>query len=84
MSSEFFFTTIISVSSTKFHHTLSHLTLNVVTGLDDGLTEQKDYDQLKKTLIALFSKSTTELVHKTKMFFSKPTVYLHKKRKLSM
>ena len=81
-----FFTARISVSATKFHHTLSHLPLSVVTRLDDGLIEQKDYDQLKKTLIGLFSKSTPELfeelIDKTKISFSKPTVYLHEIRKL--
>lgn len=81
-----FFTSKITTSSTKFHHALSNLPLSVVNRLQDDMIDCKDYDLLKKNIIALYAKSTPELfeslIEKNKICFSKPSVYLHEIRKL--
>ena len=81
-----FFTAKITTSATKFHHALSNLPLSVVNRLPDEIIDSKDYDLLKKNIIALYAKSTPELfeslVEKNKICFSKPSVYLNEIRKL--
>ena len=77
----------ITKSETKFHNTLTHLPLNVVSQISDEVIDSVDYDRLKNAVMTRFSKSTPELfeslISKNRICFTKPTVFLNEIRKIA-
>ena len=77
----------ITISSTKFHHILSNLPLKVINQLSDEVISSSNYEQLKKALISLFTRSKPELfdslVNKNKIMCDKPSTYLRELRKIA-
>ena len=76
----------ITSSETKFHHALSNLPIRASNQLDDSVVTSKDYDTLKTTVIALFTKPKPELfdslINQHKIMFSKPSTYLRDIRRI--
>ena len=77
----------ITVSSTKFHHIIANLPVKVLNQLSDSVIASESYDDLKKALEGLFTKSKPELfdtlVNQHRILCTKPTLYLQDLRKIS-
>lgn len=78
----------ITVSSTKFHHALSNLPLNVLKKLDDTMITCNDYDVLKDKIITMFTKPAPELfdniVSQHHLTCQKPSVYLNELKQIAV
>ena len=69
----------ITQSDTKFYHVLSSLPADLVANLNPRILEGKDYDELKKAVVANYEKTKPELFDKlitnTKLT-GRPSIYL--------
>lgn len=78
----------ITTSTTKFHHALSNLPLNVMNQLDDALINSADYQTLKDKIIQLYTKPAPELfdniVSQHQLICQKPSVYLNELKKIAV
>ena len=74
----------ITSGETKFRHLLSNLPVDVVDKLTDEQASSNDYDQLKQTLISLYSKPDpqifNELLTIPSSLTTKPTIFLQQLR----
>ena len=77
----------ITASATKFHHILSSLPVDVTNKLSEDVIDSNDYDNIKSSVIALYSKSAPELfdalLSQNNIMCSKPTLFLQEIRKLA-
>lgn len=76
-----------TISSTKFHHILANLPVKVLNQLTDSVVNSARFEDLKKALVNLFSRSKPELfdtlVNQNKVLYTKPTLYLQELRKIA-
>lgn len=76
----------ISSSSTKFHHVLANLPLQVANKIPDDVFTCNVYETLKNAVIGLFARSPSELfdtiMAKDNVLPTKPSIYLQEIRRI--